>query len=185
MCSTLRTPALAVVCDLVQASTQERLLAQFAHLAIRGMKYDVVLVVGHSNRNVLALASNAVCTWSVVAQWIDPFQPRLIVLAGCEAARWLPSAALFAGIKTLREIYGTPVASTEAQLQVLRLFLAYLFAGGKVGRDLRLLSQTLNYALTGGIIFRQTRAEMEAHGPREAAIWTGLEDILSKLRPSV
>jgi hypothetical protein len=171
----------AVRRDLVQVTTERQLLGDFADRAARGIKYDVVLVVGHSSLEGLALARDRKPLWPAVAKWLEPFSPRVILLAGCEAGRWLPSKALFDGLHSLKEIYGTPVLSTQAQLRALELLVLFLLAGGRVSAEWLPWAQTAAFALTDGVIFRRTRAEIRSGGPSEAATWTILETALRKL----
>jgi hypothetical protein len=171
----------AVRRDLVQVTTEQKLLADFAERATRGNKYDVVLVVGHSSLEGLALARDRRPRWPVVARWLELFSPRVVVLAGCEGGRWLPSRALFDGLNSLKEIYGTPVLSTQPQLRALELLVVFLLAGGKVSVEWLPWAQTAVFALTDGVIFRQTRAEFRSGGLAEAATWTMLEHVLRKL----
>jgi len=171
----------AVRRDLVQVMTEQKLLADFADLAKREIKYDVVLVVGHSSLEALALARDRRLRWSAVAKWLEPFSPRVVVLAGCEGGRWLPAKAFFGGLDSLKEIYGTPVLSTQAQLKALELLVLFLLAGGRVSAEWLPWAQTAIFALTDGVIFRQTRAEIRSAGLSEAAAWTILESALRKL----
>lgn len=171
----------AVRRDLVQVTTEHKLLTDFADRATRGNKYDVVLVVGHSSLEGLALARDRRSRWPVVARWLEPFSPRVVVLAGCEGGRWLPSKALFDGLNSLNEIYGTPVLSTQPQLRALELLVVFLSAGGKVSAEWLRWAQATAFALTDGVIFRQTRAEFRSGGLAEGATWTMLEAVLRKL----
>lgn len=167
--------------DLVQVTTEQKLLVDFADRATQGNRYDVVLVVGHSSLEGLRLARDRKSRWHAVARWLKPFSPRVIVLAGCEGGRWVPSKTLFDGLNSLKEIYGTPVLSTQPQLQALELLVVFLLAGGKVSVEWLPLAQAAAFALTDGVIFRQTREEFRSSGLAEAATWTVLESVLRKL----
>jgi hypothetical protein len=179
--STVRRLLPSARSDLVRATNEQQLLKDFAKRAEQRIKYSVVLVVGHSNLDQLVLASDRKLEWPAVAKWIAPFSPHTILLAACQGGRWLPSKALFDGIGSLQEIYGTPVLSTQAQLRVLELLVVYLLGGGKVVEKWLPWAQTATFALMDGVIFRQTRAEIRASGPTEAATWTILEAVLRRL----
>jgi hypothetical protein len=169
----------AAPCDLVQVTTEHQLLADFADRATH--RYDIVLVVGHSSVDELVLARDRRLPWTGVAKWLERFSPRVVVLAGCEGGRWLPSKALFDGLKSLKEIYGTPVLSTQPELRALGLLVLFLLAGGKVSAEWLPWAQVAAFALTDGVIFRQTRAEFRSSGPAEAATWRMLETVLRRL----
>lgn len=181
-CATLRTFMPAVRCDLVEASTESSLLAEFARLSECGVRYDVILVVGHSNRDVLALAPDATPTWKAAANWLGPFAPRVILIAGCEAGRRGAAQALFEGIASLREVYGSPMAAIAAQFQIYRYLLGYLLAGGKLDANDRLVGQAINAALTGGLIFHYTRKDFIRPDPLKAAVHAGLEMAIDHTR---
>jgi hypothetical protein len=129
----------------------------------------------------LALAEDRYAAWPAVARWLKPFSPRFVVLAGCEAGRWLPSKALFDGVGSLKETYGTPVLSTQPELRTLELLVVFLLAGGRVSAEWFPRAQVAAFALTNGVIFRQTRSEFQSAGVTEATCWTMLEAALRKL----
>lgn len=162
---------------LVPAVSRESLLHDLGRCKVECGGFDHVAVVGHSNRNGLRLAPGLLVSWEDFAPWIEPFRPKCAILVACEAGRWLPSEALFSGIASLREIYGSPVITTEAQAGAVKILVPYLLVGNRLPPDILPL-QLLNFALTGGIVFRQTKKEFQRAGPLEAAIWTGWEDML-------
>jgi hypothetical protein len=162
---------------LVRATSREALLEDLGRCKVECGGFDHVAVVGHSNRSGLRLAPGLSVSWDDFAPWIEPFQPKCAILVACEAGRWLPSEALFRRIRSLREVYGSPVVTTEAQAGAVKVLVPYLLLGNQMPPNIVPL-QLLNFALSGGILFRQRRKEFQRAGPLEAAIWTGWEDIL-------
>lgn len=161
----------------VRAASRESLLHDLGRCKVECGGFDHVAVVGHSNRNGLSLAPGLFVSWADFARWIEPFRPKCAILVACEAGGWLPSEALFSGIASLREIYGSPLITTEAQAGAVKVLVPYLLLGNRRPPEILQL-QLLNFALTRGVLFRQTRKEFQRAGPIDAAIWTGLEEIL-------
>ena len=60
----------------------------------------------------------------------------------------------------------------------LKLLVPYLLLGGRPPENLSLF-HAAHFALAGGISFRQTRAAVKGSAPPEAAVWTGLEEMLN------
>ncbi len=138
-----------------------------------------VVVVGHSNERGLQLARDLFTSWEGFAAWVEPFRPKCVILVACEAGRWLPASALFSGISTLQEIYGSPVVTTEAQAAAIKVLVPYLLSGNRLPKNILPL-QLLNFALTQGVIFRQTRKDFRRATPAEGILWNGWEMILKQ-----
>jgi hypothetical protein len=165
----------------VRATTLKSLLDDSAKIAEDGLRFDVILLVGHSNVSGIRLTEDRVATWSELAKWIKPFHPKWLVLACCEGGRWLPGNALFQGIDTLGGIFGTPVPSGQSQLQGVKLLALWLLAHGRISSDWLRLGQIIHFALTDGLIFRLTRTEWRRGGSEEGLAWTMIEEVLRRL----
>lgn len=163
---------------LVAATCRQALLSQLAQCKEECGKVDVVVMCGHSNEDKLCLTADWRAPWNEVAQWIAPFSPKSVVLVACQAGRWLPSKALFDGVLTLREIYGSPAALTDQQAKLVQLLVPYLLNNGRLETDVFRMLQLANFALTRGVIFRQTRKGFQQSAPAEGLIWTGIESLL-------
>jgi hypothetical protein len=62
-----------------------------------------------------------------------------------------------AGVLSLRELYGSPLLTNEPQMAMLKVLVPMLLAGVPIDPDLMRIAQIANFALTRGILFRQTR----------------------------
>jgi hypothetical protein len=173
----VRTVVPSATIRLVSATSQESLLSGLGRCKEECGGFDNVAIVGHSNRRGLRLAPGLSVPWDKLGLWIEPFRPKRAILVACEAGGWLPSEALFNGIRTLREIYGSPVVTTEKQAASVTVLVPYLMLDNRLPRDI-LAVHLVNFALTGGVIFRHTRKQFQKAGPVEAAVWTGWEEIL-------
>lgn len=162
----------------IAATCRQALLSQLAQCKEECGKVDVVVICGHSNKDKLCLTADWRAPWNEVAQWIAPFSPKSVVLVACQAGRWLPSKALFDGVLTLREIYGSPASLTDQQAILVQLLVPYLLSNGRLKTDVSRMLQFANFALTRGVIFRQTRREFQQSAPAGGLVWTGIESLL-------
>jgi hypothetical protein len=168
----------AVPTRLVRATTLGSLLSHLAQCKEERKAFGIVVVVGHSNMSGLWLTADVFVPWEAFSRWIQPFEPERMILVACEAGRWLPSKALFQGIASLKEIYGSPVAITPQQASAVKLLLPYLLMGGRLRKNFLQLAQAANFLLTGRVIFRKTRKEFQRAGIAEGMLWTGLEELM-------
>jgi hypothetical protein len=169
-----------VSAPLVSATSRQELLLRLGECTERHREFGLVVVVGHASQHGIHLTAEHDANWNEFASWLSPFRPKRIVLVACEAARWIPSGALFAGIPTLQEIYGSPVVTTQQQAAYVKLLVPYLLSGGRLPKDI-LPMQAANFLLSRGIVFRQTRAEFRRSGIVEGVMWTGIEEAIKTL----
>lgn len=168
---------------LVEAQTRAQLLQDFAKLRERGDFYGDIVVIGHSSRRGLRINADDSIDWNAVRGWLEPFKPRHLYLLACEAGRWLPCAALFAGEDNpLKEIIGSPVpASKQEQYFILAAVLHRLDAK-QIDPELVKMMQLANLFINKGVMFRRTKAEFKRDKQEQGAIWTGLgEPLLEQL----
>jgi hypothetical protein len=166
------------------------LLSQFAELAIGKHTYDIILIVGHSiidsasgNPTEIQFASDFGITWNLLPEYLDIFKPKCLVLATCKGGHFLPSGEMFNRLKSLKELYGTPVIANEAQIAIFKLLIPFIVAPGDFDPNILLVGNVLNYLATGGIILRHTRKEFRKKKPVYAinqAIFEFLHDLYKK-----
>lgn len=166
--------------DVVESTTRDQLLRDLAARAENKRRYEVVFVIGHGSLDRFALAHDATVSWSAVAEWIAPFRPGVVLVAACEGGRWLPARALFDGIRSLKEVYGSPALATQSQLAPLQLLALYLLAGKRMAPPALRRTQLAAFLLADAVIFRQTRREMKDRDTIAPAIWTGLEEAIRR-----
>lgn len=165
---------------VIPATSQQTLQLELARCLQGCGRSAIVAVCGHSNQTGLRLAADLFVSWEAFARWIAPFKPKHLVLVACQGGRWLPSKALFEGIPTLQEVYGSPAAVTDQQAEIVKLLVPYVLANGRPPQHILQIAQVGNFLLTRGVIFRQTRKEFERTGVAEGLLWTMLEDFLIK-----
>ena len=148
------------------------LLSQFAELATGKHRYDIILLVGHSiidgasgNPTEIQFASDFRITWNLLPKYLDIFKPKCLVLATCKGSHFLPSSEMFDGLKSLKELYGTPVIANQTQISILKLLIPFIIASNNFDPNILLAGNVLNYLATGGIILRHTRKEFRENKP--------------------
>ena len=170
---------------LVKFTSTNELLSALANCKKEHGHFQVIAVVGHSNKNGIRLAKDRFEKWAVFAKWIEVFQPSCCVFIACEAGRWLPCRAMFEGIKSLKEVYGAPSRLKKTQVATPILLILYLLSGGRVTPKIWTWVQPLVFVLTQALLFRQTRQNFLRAGSEEGIIWTGLEELIKKLTAPV
>lgn len=122
-----------------------------------------IIVVGHSNRQRLAVAPNFDLSWPEVGQWFQRLKPKNLAFVACEAGQFLGTRAIFDELESCRHIYASPFKSTKQQFEALKILFAYLLLTKKVDKDLIWMGQLMNYFRTGGIILDCTRSNPEGN----------------------
>lgn len=142
--------------------------------------FDIVAVEAHSNQQGLVLGPGYRMTWEKFAMWLEPLTPRIALLVGCQAGRWLPSEALFTRIETLKEIYGSPVIATEPQFACFNALVPLLLNNARLSKNEHRAIQAAQFLANGGIIFRQLRKEFERKDPSTKLLWLAAEELLRR-----
>ncbi len=148
------------------------LLSQFAEWATEKDRYDIILLVGHSiidpvsgNPIEIQFASNYQIKWNLLPKYLDILKPKCLVLATCKGSHFLPSSEMFNGLKSLKELYGTPVIANQTQISILKLLVPFIIVSDSLDPNILLAGNVLNYLATGGIILRHTRKEFTKNKP--------------------
>ncbi len=145
-------------------------------------RFRSVVVVGHSNAMGLQLTNDHFCSWQAVGQWVTKFEPEFLFLAACEAGRSEAVRSLFAPIPSLQEVYASPIQFYAGQSAPLVGLIALALKDRKIDSDASSFMRTLNYAITGGQIFRWRRGEVGKGEELSAKLWDSLPGMLNRLR---
>ncbi len=164
--------------EFLPTSTADHLSAEFAAVMEKHTRFTNVLVVGHSNSQGLRLARDAFVKWPVLANWLTAFEPKNILLITCEGARFEGVSALFEGIKSLRNVFGSPVDLHPGQAGPLIIATLALLNGEHIPEHLKMAVQLVSFATTGGIPYRWTRQEVLKKEIFEGQLWNALADAL-------
>jgi hypothetical protein len=121
----------------------------------------VIVVIAHSNRQVISIAPDMVIEWEAFGRWVEPFNPQQMVFVACEAGQYPSTRALFDTVPKLTKIYASPIKTTKAQAEVIKLLVPYLLLTKKQDDDLIRWAQILNFLNNGGVILRCSRRNTE------------------------
>lgn len=154
---TLLAPDVAI--EVAKAATEQDLIQQFARLAQTDSRFQIIVVIGHSNEFGLQLTSDRQVSWNVFAKWLQPFKPKQLVLIACKAGQIAPVESLFEEIPTLTHLYASPFVTTKHQVQAIKVLVPYLLNVRAADSDLIRLGQLANFFLTQGTILRWLRAD--------------------------
>lgn len=132
--------------------------------AAYSQKYNsikLIVVIAHSNSQVISLAPGMVINWDAFAEWIKPFSPQKLVCIACKAGQFPSTRILFDKIPKLTEIYASPVELWIHQVEAMMLLIPYLLMARKVDADLITVGQAIAFMRHGGIILRCRRRQTE------------------------
>jgi hypothetical protein len=155
----------------IQTSSTSDLLSQLADITKSYSHFDVILIIGHSNRRGLLLTTDRFEPWTSFANWLKPFRPKHLILAACEAGHPLPVAKLFEGLPTLGEIYAPPYVTTKEQAQVINALIPFVLYGREEDTEVIRFIQAVNLIVTKGWVFRWRREEFDKGGAANVERW--------------
>ena len=168
---------------LVKASSRDELCRALGETLQAHDRFRTVLIVGHSNAQGLQLTPDDFYEWSTIGGWLKPFQPEFLVLAACSAGRSEGIGHLFEQIKTLREIYASPISLFRDQTHPFALLLGAVLKHRKIDETFRGL-QSAGYLFTDAIIYRFKRKDTRPGNELEQFAWD-LFGLLINRRASV
>lgn len=121
----------------------------------------VIVVIAHSNREVISIAPNMILRWEAFARWVQPFSPQQMVFVACEAGQYPSTRTLFDEIPKLSKIYASPIKTSKAQVDIIRLLVPYLLLSKRQDDDVIRLGQLWNFLNNGGVVLRCSRRNTE------------------------
>jgi hypothetical protein len=165
---------------LVKTSSVDDLGRSLAEALNSHKRFRTILVVGHSNEQGLKLTAESGFKWGAIARWLSPFNPEFLLLAACHAGKFRATQELFAEIKSLREIYASPVKLFRDQSDPLVGLLIALLKNRKVGEKYFRLLQAAGYTISDGLLYRWKRGEVVRMDEIAGVAWNILGDLLNK-----
>jgi hypothetical protein len=149
--------------QLAEINSQADLLEAFSVYAEKYSSIKRVVIIAHSNRNLIRVAPNFELEWRVFARWFLPFKSQKMALVACEAGQFSPTRALFDELPKLKKIYASPFKTTKRQFQIIHLLMSYMLLNSKVDKDVIWAGQVVNFMKTGAIILECTRRNPEGN----------------------
>jgi hypothetical protein len=150
-----------ITVEVGMITSQANLLEVLVNCKEKYSSIQNIVVIAHSNRNVISVARDLVPTWKAFAQWIKPFKPKQIVFIACEAGQFWATRTLFDEIPQLTKIYASPMKTTKPQFKIIHALVSYLLLTKKQDKDLIWADQVVNFVNTGGVILQCTRRNPE------------------------
>lgn len=148
------------------------LTERFIDYARRYSSIKLIVVIAHSNREVISIAPDLVLQWHAFGRWVEKFRPKQMVFVACEAGQFPSTRTLFDLVPSLRVIYASPIKTTKEQAEIIKLLVPYLLLSKAQDSKLIQFFQIINFLRNGSIILRCSRRRGE---------WTSLLQFLSGL----
>jgi hypothetical protein len=124
--SLIGTVASGATVTIRETTSERELLDQLAALLQDGRRFDVVVVIAHSNETGIRIASDRFATWDAFAVYLKPFEPRRLMLVACQAGRWPAAKVLFRKLPKLRRIFASPVNASKDLATLMLAMVPYL-----------------------------------------------------------
>lgn len=139
------------------ADLQER----FIDYKKRYSSIKLMVVIAHSNREVISVAPDMLLPWEAFARWVLPFNPQKMIFVACEAGQFPSTRTLFDEIPRLTQIYASPLKTSKAHVEVIKLLVPYVLLAKKPDNDVIQIGSLLNFFQTGGVILKCSRRNTE------------------------
>lgn len=145
--------------ETAEINSEEDLRDRFAGYSDKYSSIDVVLVVGHANRDEIPLsqANHISYDWRRFARWFSHFNPRAIVLAACEAGQLPSNRAFFDEIPKLKSLFASPFKLERTQAEVIKFLIPYLVLAQKIDPSIISVGQVLFFLGTRAVILHCER----------------------------
>jgi hypothetical protein len=163
---------------VVQTSSEKKLKEDLAGVFLKHGCFRSILIVGHSNETGLVLTGDGLRSWETVANWLQIFEPEFCFLAACRAGRSVAVRRLFQPIKTLRQIYASPVSLCSIQTAPLGVLILMLLKDGRLHEGQSGALRIVNYVKTGGQLYCWRRAETGQGEGVQGRLWDGVASLL-------
>lgn len=153
-------------------NSEADLRESFVDYVQRYSSIKLIVVIAHSNREVISIAPDLVLQWQAFGRWIEKFKPKQMVFVACEAGQFPSTRTLFDQMQSLRTIYASPIKTTKEQAEIIKLLVPYLLLSKTQDSELIRVFQILNFLRSGSIVLRCSRRRGE---------WTSLLQFLTGL----
>lgn len=156
--------------ELAFINSEADLRERFVDYVQRYSSIKLIVVIAHSNRDVISIAPDLVLQWHAFGRWVEKFKPKQMVFVACEAGQYPSTRTLFDQMQSLRAIYASPIKTTKEQAEIIKLLVPYLLLSKAQDPELIRIFQIINFLRSGSIILRCSRRRGE---------WTSLLQFLS------
>ena len=165
---------------LVPTSAYCDLGVSLAEVLAKYGRFRSILVVGHSSAVGIQLTNDQFCTWGSAGLWLAKFEPEILFFAACEAGRSDAIRSVFGAVATLREVYASPVRLYAQQSTPLAALICLALRDRRIDPGASAAVRGLNFAMTGGQIFRWRRGEIGEGQEVTTKLWDLMASICNK-----
>jgi hypothetical protein len=165
---------------IAKAYSKEELCRALGEALESHTRFRTVLIVGHSNEQGLQLTPGEFYDWEVVGDWLKPFEPEFLLLMACRAGRSFGVLPLFQRVRSLRQVFASPVAFFSDQTHPLAGLLLALIKNRKVDESWLRVLQASGYLFKDALLYRWKRGETLRAGTVERVAWDLLGDMLNR-----
>jgi hypothetical protein len=178
---------------IVQTSTEAKMADDLAKVFAEYGRFRSVLIVGHSDAELLNMTSDGPRPWATVGKWIKLFEPEFLFLAACEAGQSKAVRNVFESAgENLRQIYACPVPLHKIHTAPMGVLIYMLLTQGKINPEQSQALRAVHYGLSGGQLFRWRRNETGPGEELRGKLWDvigktlyfGEWDLLKRLFPN-
>lgn len=146
--------------EVVATTTLQELRDRVESLKAKGLTFDFVTIIGHGHSEGIRIASDRVAAWGEIAELLQPFTPKKLMLLACESGRWPSAKVLFDKLGELSNIFACPVVTTKVQAELLLSVLPLLLVTKSVEPDAMVLGQLMLGLFAKGQMRHWTRDDM-------------------------
>lgn len=81
--------------ELAFINSEADLRERFIDYALRFSSIKLIVVIAHSDREVISIAPDLVLQWHAFGRWVEKFKPKQMVFVACEAGQYPSTRTLF------------------------------------------------------------------------------------------
>jgi hypothetical protein len=100
-------------------------------VAERRERFDIIVVIAHSNNAIIRHASDDWREWPAFAKYLEPFAPRQLALIACAAGGHEVATPLFAALPRLDRIFASPECVNVDLANLILLVAGYSMTSGR------------------------------------------------------
>jgi len=179
---------------IVQTSTEKQMGEDLAKAFQKHGRFRSVLIVGHSDAELLNMTGDGPRPWATVGKWIKIFEPEFLFLAACEAGQSEAVRKVFdAAGPSLRQIYASPVALHKIHTAPMGVLILMLLTQGRINPEQSQALRLVQYMVHGGQLYRWRANETGPGEELKGKLWDSIGktlyfgewDLLKQLFPNL
>jgi hypothetical protein len=150
-------------CRKILIDAETSALQKFQEAHAETSNFDLIVLIGHGNKEGIQFASGNFMEYSVLASWIQIFKPVTIILITCMGGHSFPTKTMFSLIPTLENVYGSPVVVYKNGMSIVNIIVPALMLGGTLDKRVMLAIQGFNFIKNDAILLHHERFEFASN----------------------